>query len=374
MAVVLVVRPSDEPSGHPVAPRFLRLLDDGWDAYLVLIGGGAERLEHELPAETLGRVRAIPSPGHAGSRSRRGRALLGPRRRRDVDDDVGTLRSVVIELGAELVHLSSAAIADPSIWDMNGLRSSIVVSFRGDLHEPGAYRELWERADALSFESEGMAQLAGGLGAPVAKTWVVPPVAELELVPDPAPREADRNSFRILSIGRLSWTRGYEHALVAVRLLLERGTHCQYRIVGQGDFADAVAFGRYQLGLEDTVEIVTPSGRDELQEHLAWADAFLNSAVIPTSPKHLIDAQASGVPVVTTEAPPAGPATALVAPARDPAALADALELIAEDPALRHRLAEEGREAARPERALTDQLDLFSDLYRSVLGRPPDER
>ncbi len=281
------------------------------------------------------------------------------------------------ELGAELVDLPCAAIAKTWTGWANGFTGMVMIGIGGDdldgatLDGRPGYKLIWERADALYFESEAMAQLAYRLGAPEAKARVVPPVADFERVPEPR-NEADADCFRILSVGPLSWTRGYEHALEGVRLLRESGINCRYRIVGSGDFADAVAFARYQLGLEDTVEILPLGKREELREQLAWADVFLNAAVTATSPRNVVDAQASRLPVVTTEVPPAGPGTALLVPARNPHAIADALALVATDQPLRHRLATKGGEATSSPWALTEQLDRFCQLYDALLPRVPE--
>ena len=63
--------------------------------------------------------------------------------------------------------------------------------------------------------------------------------------------------FRILSIGRLEWKKGYEYALQAARrcFFSEGGIHFEYRIMGDGEFHTATAYARYQLGLASDVEI-----------------------------------------------------------------------------------------------------------------------
>ena len=120
--------------------------------------------------------------------------------------------------------------------------------------------------------------------------------------------------------------------------------------------------------VEENVELVRPTGRRGLREQLDWADVLVVAAVVPTSPTVVLDAQAAGLAVVTTEAPPAGADGAIVVPRRDASALADALARIASDMDLRRRLAEAGRRAATASQDLDDQLRRFRDLYRTVLS------
>jgi glycosyltransferase involved in cell wall biosynthesis len=105
-----------------------------------------------------------------------------------------------------------------------------------------------------------------------------------------------------------------------------------------------------------------------VHEELARADVLLNAAVVPTSPKPLLDAQAASVPVVTTEPPESGAAGVLVVPRRDAGALADCLEQLAREPALRRRLADEGRVAASRTADVESQVDRYAGVYRTLVA------
>ncbi len=367
-SVVLLTRAADEPSGHPVVPRFLRLLEESWDAHLVVAGNGAV-VTRGLPAEALARAHVLREP--AAARPRRvpaGRRFLHAARRGRRPTEAGSLRSLLLGLEPEIVHFPSTGTACAWLESASGLDSRIVAGFSGDDVEGERYDRLWEASAAFHFESNALAGLARWLGAPEKRAVVVPPLADAELLAQPPARASERNPLRILGVGPLSWRQGYEHAIAAVRLLRDHGVACLYRIVGAGEHEDAVAFARYQLGVEESVELARPAGRDGLRGQLAWADVLLNAAVVPTSPKTVLDAQASGLPVVTTEPPLAGVKTALVVPRRDPSALAGALTLLSRDAALRSRLAEEGRRGASRAEGLDEQLGRFCDLYRAVLS------
>ena len=66
-----------------------------------------------------------------------------------------------------------------------------------------------------------------------------------------------------MSVGRLEWIKGYEYALLAVRRLVDQGVRCEYRIVGDGEYLEAVAFARHQLELESTVSLLGARPRVE---------------------------------------------------------------------------------------------------------------
>jgi glycosyltransferase involved in cell wall biosynthesis len=353
------MRPGDEPSGHPIVPRFLDLLEAGWDAHLVAVGGRAAEAE-DIPAGARGRVHeaapgALPRP-RSGLLRRRPPAAL-------------TLASLVAELEPQLVHFPTTRSALE--WGEVGRRlgqKRLVAGFSGHDLDGQPFERLWSTASGFHFESEALAEFARRSGMTRTTASVVPPLADAALLARPPKSEVGRADLRMLSVAPLSWTQGFDHALAAVRLLRERRLPCHYRIVGAGEYEDAVSFARYQLGVEENVELVKPTGRRGLLEQLDWADVLVVAAVVPTSPTTVLDAQAAGLAVVTTEAPPTCADGAIVVPRRNASALADALEQLAADENLRRRLAEAGRRAATASQDLDDQLRRFRDLYRTVLS------
>jgi glycosyltransferase involved in cell wall biosynthesis len=90
-------------------------------------------------------------------------------------------------------------------------------------------------------------------------------------------------------------------------------------------------------------------------------------------PKSLLEAAASGVPLVTTDVPgcrelvPDGE-TGLLVPPRDPGALAEALERLADDPATRRSMGTAARRMA--ERRFSDRAvgAAIVRLYEHVLA------
>jgi len=140
--------------------------------------------------------------------------------------------------------------------------------------------------------------------------------------------------LRILSAGSLDWQQGYEHSVQAIRLLLDSGVDCTYRILGEGEHLQAVAFARHQLGLAAHVELA--GACRDLAHELGWADVFLEPAVADTSSRAALEsARAHRVPVVMTARHGKPIDSARVVPRRDPGAIARALSEIAADAQLR---------------------------------------
>ena len=319
-------------------------------------------LEHRL------QVKAV-------ARSGRGVEVQYPRPQRghcEVDLAVTSLRPRVL-------HFHSAAAARDCLHLKPVLECKVVVSLTGEdlnmvgLDQPHYYRDVWRTADLLHVPDESLWRRALRRECPPDRPRaVVPPAANTDYFDpaDSAPAKADGGPLRILSVGPLVWAQGYEHALHAARVLLDRGIDFEYRIVGDGEHLPALTFARYQLGLEGMVELLSPDGPAALRSQLRWADVFLNAAVAEGFTEAMAEAHAMELPVVASERGLLDRSAdgALVAPRRDPHALSEKLAQVAADPGLRRQLGERGRARAVEAFDMRRQLARFEELYREAGG------
>jgi len=147
--------------------------------------------------------------------------------------------------------------------------------------------------------------------------------------------------------------------------------NCRYRVVGDGDFADALRFARYQLGVDRAVELIGRVNLASLKAQLEWADVYLCPALVDGISPALSHAQAMSLPVVTTHGRTPRDVvpddTGFVVPRRDPQELADKLELLS-DMSLRHRLGAAAHAFARTRHVAARNVALLDELYRRVYG------
>lgn len=264
-----------------------------------------------------------------------------------------------------VLHVPSAALAHEWVSVGRRLGARTVVSLRAE-ESDAVDADAWRGADALHADSEKLAALVrnGSEGRP-APVVIDPPADPVLLAEEPSEGPAGA-PLRLLSVGALSWTQGYEFALAAVAQLAERGVPFEYRIVGTGPHRDAVAFARHQLGLDDSVEMADAADRDALRDHLRWAGALVDASVLAPSPGIVLDAQAAGVPVVTTHSHGAGSASVMTVQARDPEALCEALARLAGDAELRTRIVSAGRDRARQAPTTEQHCARWRDLYSEL--------
>lgn len=297
------------------------------------------------------------------------------------------LDASLIAARPDLVHFEFGTLARGRTWLGQALGCKIVVSFRGfDLNMSGLdqddyYQEVWQGADALHVLGEDLYQRALRRGCPPDLPHaLIPPAIDVDFFrPDRTlsnPVEAAgtaQRPLRILSVGRLHWKKGYDDALMAVRRLTDRGIHCEYRIIGGGDYLEAVAYARHQLGLADQVHLMGSLPRKEVREQLAWADVLLHAAVSEGFCNAVVEAQAMTLPVVSTDADGLPEnvddgQTGFIVPRRNPNALADRLAQLAADPSLRTRMGTAGRQRAVEYFNLARQIDAFARYYGDTLS------
>lgn len=404
--ILLIVPSFPQLSETFIVSKFLGLLEKGWDVHIVcsksnpaqwrhfpaLLAGGAGvrgRVHVSWPVEPRWRaalllpvalLRALVlAPGATLRYLRWGWRRFGPDvlRRFYLDAEIILARP-------DAVHFEFGALAVGRTYLKDLLGCKLLVSFRGydislsGLDDPDFYHEVWDAVDGLSFLSSDLWERAQKRGCPATVRHVlIPPAINVpEQRPDGNHGEevvgTEERPLRILAVGRTVWVKGYEYALHAVKCLIDEGIVCHYRIIGDGDMFEGIAFTRHQLGLDECVELPGSQPPDEVRRQMGWADLFLQASVQEGFCNAVIEAQAAGLPVVCSNAGGLPEnvedgVTGFVVPRRDSPALAEKLALLASKPELRERMGRAGRERVLANFTLPRQIERFDEFYRLVL-------
>lgn len=170
------------------------------------------------------------------------------------------------------------------------------------------------------------------------------------------PLAADDAPLRILSFARLARRKNIHGSLHALALLRDEGlTNFRYLIAGTGPMRDEIAALIDRLGLRDLVSMAGYVAEADIPDLYRNADVFLHPQTAPEAGRDLegfglaiADAMSFGAAVIVGK--DGGPADFVAAEQRglvvdgaDTAAIATALRRLLTDPALRLRLAAEGR-------------------------------
>ena len=400
MKLALVVPTFPKLSETFIVSKFLGLLEHGWDAHVICEHSEEDEWANfpELKNHPTARQRVHRAWPH---RPRWLAALLIPAAfaRCAAANPSGTARALrrgpaglrqlyldadLVALKPDLLHFEFGALARGRSHLRSDLKCRIISSFRGydlnycGLEDPAFYDEIWACSNGLHLLGEDLWRRAQARGCPAEKLHaLIPPAIDTDFfVPAEQIAAAENNvhrPFRILSVGRLEWKKGYEHALLAIHQLVEKGVRCEYHIIGDGSYQEPVAFARHQLGLDDVVHMHGAKTRTQVKEHMEQADVFLHAAVSEGFCNAVLEAQAMQLPVVASDADGlpenvAHEETGFVVPRRDAAAMAERLAQLAGAPQLRRTMGRAGRARVVAGFRIADQISAFERLYRAVLA------
>ncbi len=329
--------------------------------------------------------------------------------RRDVDDEVEGVR---VHRCAEIAKLASTSLCptmplalsrrDYDILHIHfphpmGVMSylaskkprnhRIIVSYHSDIVKQKklllAYRPfqdlIFEHASAIVCTSPNYLESSESLREFRSKCTVVPlgiDLAAFDITPEIRAR-AEQIRGRIgspllLSVGRLAYYKGFEHAIVALRDIPD----AQLVIVGDGPLQDSLDACARDAGVRERVHFERGVSDEELVAFYVACDVFVLPSVARSEAFALVqlEAMACNRPVVNTDLDSGVPfvsrheESGLTVPPEDPKALASAILRILADATFRQELGARGR--ARVEAEFTKEKMAASVLaiYEKALS------
>lgn len=171
----------------------------------------------------------------------------------------------------------------------------------------------------------------------------------------PARAARDAHPFRILTVGSLTEQKDQATFIAALARLKASGVAFEARIAGGGPLEAELKDTSAHLGTSE-LSFLGKIPHDEIMREYAWADAFVLSSRWEGSPNALLEAMASGLPVVATQASGIseivedGVTGILVSP-RDSEGFAEAMRRLAADANLRRAIGSAARAYTEKERA-----------------------
>jgi len=174
----------------------------------------------------------------------------------------------------------------------------------------------------------------------------------------------------ILCVGRLEEQKGHIYLLQALASLTRAGRRPRVWLAGDGPLRPKLEAAARELGVAAQVDFL--GGRDDVPALLRRADVVALPSLWEGLPNAVIEAMAASRPVAATAIPGTdelvAPETGLLAPARDPEALAGALARLLDDATLRARLGAAGRRRVERDFALERMIAETEAVYRGVRG------
>jgi len=338
---------------------------------------------HEDASELVGRTRRVPLLSREVSASAGVLVAREPRRTIGV---VGTLArsrtprilvknlsaapkalwlaALAREVDAEHIHAhwgaTSATLAMVAS-ELSGVPWSLTVH-RWDIRENNL---LGRKAASASFvraiSRDGLRDLRRVAGRAADDAFVLHMGVEVPpTVAQPTTRDVEA-PLRLLVPANLLEVKGHRHLIEALALLGSRDVRVHAAFAGEGELRPQLERQIASLRLEGACTLLGQRSHAELVGQLRegrWDAVALASILTPSGEKEgipvaLLEAMSYGLPVIGTNAGGVpellGSGAGLLVPPGDPPALAEAIERLARDEALRGRLGRLGRERVASE-------------------------
>ena len=186
-------------------------------------------------------------------------------------------------------------------------------------------------------------------------------------------REPRGAQLDILTVARLHPEKGIEHGLRAVANLSARRprSEVRYRIVGDGEDRERLDTLVEELGLSHRVEFLGPLPTPEVINWMHTSHIFLLPSLAEATPTVLLEAQATGLPILATDVGGVrdivSSSAGFLVPPGDPDALADKLALLADHPEDWLAMGRAGRRFVEEHHDIVDLDARLSALFEQLV-------
>ena len=274
-----------------------------------------------------------------------------------------------IQPNAVLSFLTQTNIA--TVLATRGLDTHTVISERNDPRlQPQRFRAEFLRRLVYRWADVVTANSKGALDA--LQSFV--PKGKLAFLPNPLASAPSSETFAfagptVITVGRLVEQKGIDVLLAAWAEAAAALPDWRLALVGDGPLSDELKEQARKLGVADSIDWV--GHVSDPFPYLRGARLFVMTSRFEGTPNALLEAMASGLPAVVSDASP-GPcemigrgddAAGLIVPVEDASATADAILHLARDEMLRRRFGLAARERARAHDA-----DHAIDVWLKLLG------
>lgn len=264
--------------------------------------------------------------------------------------------------------------AAPAIWVARWRRVPVVVNYRGG--EAAAFLARSQRAVRWSMgsiarlivPSSFLQQVFGRFGM---AAEIVPNIVDLQRFRPACDQR--QTTMQLLVARNLEPIYDNATALQAFALVVARMPGARLVIAGTGPERAALEVLARELGVASMVRFAGRLDREAMAELLRECTVALNPSRVDNTPNSLLEALASGVPVVSTDVGGVSfivehGVTALLVPPQDPAAMAQAVLRVLTEPGLAHRLSANG--LAEVQRYTWERVaPRLAEVYRAAIDR-----
>lgn len=183
----------------------------------------------------------------------------------------------------------------------------------------------------------------------------------------------DNKTPVLVTVGFLRKYKGHAYVLEALPILLEKYPNLLYRIAGDGVERQALEEQVRELGLENNVGFLGSLPHSEAMKEIARSDIFVMPSWNEAFGVVYLEALAHGKPVICSKGEGMAPIiereqVGITVPARNAKALAEAIELLLNDPENSKQMGERGRTLVLSKFTWEQNARSTCELYKEILG------
>ncbi len=275
----------------------------------------------------------------------------------------------------DLIHFNAPQIGIRRFELVDYFKAKSLVSFRGQDFSfyPDRYRPLLIKADHLHFISNHLVELAVENGYQGGNHSVIPPMINTEFYcPSKTKIQKISPTYILFTAARLEWVKGFEFALQAVAILLQKGRVIEYYIAGDGQFKDVVVYTIHQLGIQDHVHLLGWQTPEVTREWMQKSDIYILASVEEAFNNGVLQAQACGLPVVCSDAGGLPEnildgETGLLFERRNAWDLSKKIEYVIQNEDLQKKLSKSARNRVIEKFGLSKGTKEFINLYKKIV-------
>jgi glycosyltransferase involved in cell wall biosynthesis len=176
------------------------------------------------------------------------------------------------------------------------------------------------------------------------------------------------NEYLVGAVGRLEPIKGFGYFIAAARLVAQRIPHARFIVAGHGTLASELRAQTADLG--DRFRWL--GLREDVPDLMAAMDVFVLPSLNEGMGRVLLEAGAAGTPAVAASVGGVpdivrNGGTGILAPPRDPRAIADAVCMLAEDADCRRAMGRAARSAIVPAYGLGQMVRRIEALYETLI-------
>lgn len=279
-----------------------------------------------------------------------------------------------------VAHSHEFTMAVYGAWVSRRLGIGHVITMHGSRY----YAQRWRRRLALRLAvalGGHLVAVSHELARHLSRDLLINP-SRIKLIPNGVQlRKAQGPSVRdelhvapdeplLLAVGNLYPVKGHEYLIDALALLMRRHPRAHVVIAGRGQLANELRARARHVGVSDHVHLL--GLRSDIPELLAAADIFVLPSLSEGLPLALLEAMATGRPIVASDVGEVRSAlgdgeAGLLVPPGDRAALAGALDSLLSDRRAARTLAMRAQQRAAAEYDMSRMTERYAALYRDLL-------